>query len=179
MTTMTVQLRLRIAPEPVPDTVTKEASNAALLDMLRWITLPDTAGSSVPWPGNQADLDVEYEQETGLQVRTDLLAKVQAWLVPYAEHYRAIREPQATLLLEPVPESRGIYYYFDEKELWCSVHLALYEGKVDPANEWTLLGVDGVKAKVQIGLRYPMLAPLPNVETVRAVTPSQRPKPKA
>jgi hypothetical protein len=167
MALMKVELRPRIAPDPKSANVTPEMANEDLLAMLRWLALPKTSGSSEPWPGNYADLDVEYDVETGLHVRADLLTKVQHWLGQYTAHYNLIRQEHLSLVLEPVPESRGIYYYFDTKEFWCSVHLSIYVAEAAAGKEWTLVGAHGSKAKVQIGLRYPMPLPWPEVETLR------------
>lgn len=165
MATMKVHVRLRV--DPVAPRGEQETINADLLAMVDYLALPTSSGSAVPWSGNQADLDVEYDPLTGLHERTDLVMQVRAWFDAYAAHLQSVRENAPQPLIDVAPTSQSIYYYWDEEEQWCSFRFATYLGAVDAANEW-VLQIGDTRAHVRIGVRYPMLRPSKSIESLVA-----------
>lgn len=162
MPTMTAEIRLRVTPQNPSGA--QATTTADLMAMVDYLKLPASPGSSIVWSGNEADLAVEYDPSTGLHDRSDLLTKLHAWFDAYMTQFRAVRPPAPDALLAEVPESLGLYYYCDLEENWCRVHFMTYLGSVAAGNEWKLR-IGNTEARVEIGVRYPMLRPEPPVES--------------
>lgn len=160
MPTMTAEVRFRVTPENPSGA--QATTTADLMAMVDYLKLPASPGSSILWSGNEADLAVEYDPRTGLHDRSDLLAKLHAWFDAYLAQFRVVRPPAPDAILPEVPESLGLYYYCSVEENWCRVHLMTYLGSVAPGNEWKLR-IGATEARVEIGVRYPMLRPEPHV----------------
>lgn len=167
MPTMTVQIRMRV--DPISPKGDQETITADLLAMVEYLTLPDEMGSDGVWAGTQADLEVEYDPRTGLHVRSDLVSKVQSWFSAYGAKLQETREGAPLPLVDVAPTGQNIYYYMDQDGRWCSWHTATYLGSVAAGNEW-ILQIGTTRAYVRIGVRYPMLSPMPPVASLTAGT---------
>jgi hypothetical protein len=165
MPTMSVQVRLRV--DPMETSGEQEEITADLMAMLEYLALPPQVGTAGWWPGNQLDIEVDYDAVSGLHSRTDLVSGVREWFAAYAAHLAQVRDDAPAPVIDEAPASQETYYYTDGDRPWCQWFFATYLRSADSGNEWSLQ-MGSTRARVRIGVRYPMLDPVPQVASLVA-----------